>query len=74
MNMPIKQYFPAMTVGLLETHAVRDFLYEHLDEYGDTREDISRAIEYALNAGMHPGGVILTAWQENISLWSYSSY
>lgn len=51
-----------MTVGLLEKHSVRDFLYDHLDEYGDTKQDISKAIEYALNSGMHPGGLILTAW------------
>jgi len=62
MDIKFKKYFPAMTVGLLEKHSVRDFLYNHLDEYGDTKQDISKAIEYALNSGMHPGGLILTAW------------
>jgi len=28
-----------------------DFLYEHLDEYGDTKEDILRAIDYAIERG-----------------------
>lgn len=28
-----------------------DFFYEHLDEYGDTKEDILRAIDYAIERG-----------------------
>ncbi len=65
MNLKFEKYFPALTVGLYEKEAVIDFLYEHLDEYGDPREDISKCVEYALNAGKHPGGLILSAWDGN---------
>lgn len=30
---------------------VADFLFEHLDEYGDAKEDIAKAIDYAQNKG-----------------------
>jgi ribosomal-protein-alanine N-acetyltransferase len=38
-----------------------DFLLEHLEQYGDKREDIEKACDYSLGAGNSPGGVILTA-------------
>ena len=62
MNITFKKYFPAQTVGLYEKEEVVSFLHTHLDEFGDAKEDIRKCIEYALNAGKHPGGLILTAW------------
>lgn len=50
-----------MTVGMVERQIIVDFLYRYLDEYGDTKDDISRCVDYALNSGKHPGGVIITA-------------
>jgi ribosomal protein S18 acetylase RimI-like enzyme len=38
-----------------------DFLYTHLDEYGDKRSDILKAIEYALGENDKPGGFIILA-------------
>ncbi len=63
MELTIKKYFPAMTVGLYDKQNVVDFLFEHLDEYGDSRYAIGKAVEYAVNAGSHPGGLILTVWK-----------
>ncbi|GAB4239394.1 MAG: hypothetical protein Tsb0034_15450 [Ekhidna sp.] len=63
MNITYKKYFPAQTVGLYEKEEVVSFLHTHLDEFGDNKEDIRKCIEYALNAGKHPGGLILTAWE-----------
>lgn len=62
MELRIVKYFPAMTVGLYDKQRVMDFLYEHLDQYGDEKEAIGKCIEYALNAGNHPGGLIITVW------------
>lgn len=62
MEITFKKYFPAHTVGLYEKEEIVTFLYQHLDEFGDTKEDIRKCIEYALNAGKHPGGLILSAW------------
>lgn len=52
---------PAETVGLIHREEVADFLYEHLDEYGDKKADILKAIDYALNTGVTPGGFVVTA-------------
>jgi [ribosomal protein S18]-alanine N-acetyltransferase len=62
MNLTIKKYSPADTVGLYEKETIIDFLYTHLDEFGDEKEDIRKCVEYALNAGKHPGGLVLSAW------------
>ena len=51
-----------MTVGLFEKRGVVDFLFEHLDQYGDKKDDIMKCAEYALNTGNHPGGLIISAW------------
>lgn len=64
MELTIKKYFPAMTVGLYDKQRVIDFLFEHLDQYGDTKQAIGKAVEYALNSGSHPGGIIITVWND----------
>ncbi|UII24358.1 GNAT family N-acetyltransferase [Fulvivirga ligni] len=56
---------PANTVGLIQREEVANFLFEHLDEYGDPKEDISKAIDYALNTGVTPGGFVVTARKDN---------
>jgi [ribosomal protein S18]-alanine N-acetyltransferase len=40
---------------------IADFLFEHLDKYGDKREDIMKCIEYALSVADGKGGLICTA-------------
>ncbi|UII29525.1 GNAT family N-acetyltransferase [Fulvivirga maritima] len=52
---------PANTVGLIQREEVANFLFKHLDQYGDPKEDISKAIDYALNTGVTPGGFVVTA-------------
>ena len=44
---------------------IAEFLFQHLDEYGDTKEAILKSIAYAY--GDHPGqgGFILIAHQDN---------
>ncbi|WP_258105324.1 GNAT family N-acetyltransferase [Marinoscillum sp. MHG1-6] len=65
MNLTYKKYLPAQTVGFNEKESVISFLFQHLDEYGDAKADISRCVDYALNYGNHPGGLILSAWDGN---------
>ncbi|MEO9475566.1 MAG: GNAT family N-acetyltransferase [Cyclobacteriaceae bacterium] len=50
---------PSDIVGMIEMDQIADFLYEHLDQYGDEKEDIKKAIDYALNKGITPGGYIV---------------
>lgn len=56
---------PADTVGHVEKQSLINFLYNHLDEFGDDKADIEKAIDYALNRGSHPGGVIVVARDGN---------
>lgn len=37
-----------------------DFLFHHLEQYGDKREDIRKAIEYAMSTSNAQGGYVLT--------------
>lgn len=38
-----------------------DFLFESLEQYGDPRSDIEKAIDYAFGQDGKPGGVVLSA-------------
>lgn len=45
----------------LEKQKIVKFLLEHLDEYGDPKEDIANAIDYAMSSYPLAGGFVLTA-------------
>jgi GNAT superfamily N-acetyltransferase len=57
--MKIQVYNSVNTVTTLEKKELVDFLYDHLDEFGDKWEDIERAVDYALNPNPAFGGFIL---------------
>jgi [ribosomal protein S18]-alanine N-acetyltransferase len=40
---------------------IADFLFEHLDQYGDPHDDIMRCLDYALNKAAEKGGFTVTA-------------
>lgn len=42
-----------------------DFLYVHLDQYGDEKKDILKCLDYALNDQSGQGGFILVAHDED---------
>lgn len=48
-------------ISSLEIENVTDFLYENLDEYGDTKSAIRKAIEYAMKERSGLGGYVFTA-------------
>lgn len=52
---------PGVTVGLNQRTLIAGFLYNHLDQFGDAKEDILKAIDYALDDTVRPGGFVLTA-------------
>lgn len=41
------------------------FIFEHLEQYGDPEKDISDAVDYALGYNNKPGGIIITARDED---------
>ena len=42
-----------------------DFLYEHLERFGDTKEAISKSIDYAFSDDEGKGGFLLVAYDDN---------
>jgi [ribosomal protein S18]-alanine N-acetyltransferase len=52
---------PADTVGMVERDTIADFLSTHLDQYGDAKGDILKALDYALDRGVRPGGFVVVA-------------
>ena len=56
-----KQNLPAPAVK----RAVTQFLFQHLDEYGDPAEAIEKAIDYALSVNDKPGGFVMIAKDED---------
>ncbi|MFA6368557.1 MAG: GNAT family N-acetyltransferase [Bacteroidales bacterium] len=44
-----------------EKEEIIDFLFQHLEEFGDPREDIEKAINYAIKETISYGGFILEA-------------
>ena len=41
-------YNPATKPSLIEKEDIINFLFEHLDEFGDPKSDISKCIDYAV--------------------------
>jgi len=62
--MKYKRYTPVEILTTLEKQKIVNFLYEHLDEFGDTKQAISNSIDYALNAHPMAGGFILVATEK----------
>ncbi|WP_294677517.1 GNAT family N-acetyltransferase [uncultured Fluviicola sp.] len=42
------------------------FLYNHLDQYGDSKKDILKAINYALSSEENKGGLIITSYFDSL--------
>lgn len=57
--MKINIYSSIDTLSTLEKKEIVDFLYEHLEEFGDKRDDIGSAVDYAINPNPAFGGLIL---------------
>jgi len=58
--MKISIYNYLNTIGTNEKKELVDFLYLHLDEYGDKWDDMESAVNYALDPNPAFGGFILT--------------
>ncbi|WP_347160404.1 GNAT family N-acetyltransferase [Pontibacter chitinilyticus] len=59
-NVHYNTYTPTNQQGL-NRDEVLDFLFEHLDEYGDQRADIAKCMAYALSSEAGKGGSVLVA-------------
>lgn len=48
----------------LEKNEIADFLHQHLDQYGDTKQDILKCLDYSLSNYPHQGGFVVLARDE----------
>lgn len=63
-NVRYNIYTPTNQQGL-NKDAVIDFLFSHLDEYGDERKDIAKCMDYALSEAEGKGGSVLVAQEDD---------
>lgn len=54
-----KVFNPVETITTKEKSELVEFLYDHLDEYGDKKEHIAKAIEYAMHPYPLAGGFVI---------------
>lgn len=48
----------------LQKREIADFLFAHLDEYGDPHEDIMKCLDYALDKAADKGGFVVMAREQ----------
>ncbi len=63
--MQFNLYKAKTDISAEERSKVVDFLYTHLDEFGDEKEDISKCIAYALQESKSFGGFVLTGYEND---------
>ena len=60
-----KEFNVTNTPNLKEKESIIDFLFDNLQEYGDPRPDIEKAVNYALKETASFGGFILVSYLES---------
>lgn len=60
----IKSFDEKSKPTLEEKREIVDFLYTHLEQFGDKREDIEKAVNYAIKEGESFGGFVLRSFEE----------
>lgn len=64
-NFKTKIYTPVDPLTTVQMDKVADFLMSHLQQYGDPKSDILKAIHYALKISDTPGGFVLVAYDND---------
>jgi GNAT superfamily N-acetyltransferase len=59
-----KVYKPGEAISDERRHEIADFLLQHLEQYGDPKEDILRCLDYALSESEDKGGFVLTGSED----------
>jgi len=63
----VKIYSEERKINKNEKLEIVKFLFTHLEQYGDSEEDISSAVNYSLGEENKPGGLIISAIDESIN-------
>ena len=45
----------------LQKNEIADFLVEHVEQFGDPKEDVMKCLDYALDPGLQAGGFVVLA-------------
>lgn len=61
----IKKFSETDKPNSTEKNRIIDFLFEHLEQYGDLRPDIAKAVDYAFKEGLSFGGFVLVSYDES---------
>ncbi|MEZ4952897.1 MAG: GNAT family N-acetyltransferase [Saprospiraceae bacterium] len=64
-NYKLTVHTPFDKLTTLEANQIVSFLFEHLEEYGDKKNDIFMAIQYAMRETTSPGGFVLKMTEVN---------
>jgi len=59
--MQISVFNPAHLPEQDQKHAILEFLYKHLEQFGDPIDQIERAFDYAMGKNQSPGGFVIIA-------------
>ncbi len=68
MKLKYNIYSTLNTINKIQIEKISNFLVLHLEEYGDKKEDILKAINYSLSAPKTPGGFIITVTDDTEKL------
>lgn len=60
-SLEITSYTPFNKPSYLQKQKIVDFLYTHLEEFGDPKEDISNCLDYAMKEVPSQGGFAIVA-------------
>lgn len=63
--LKFKIYNPNTKMSTLEKLNTTEFLFKHLEQYGDKMPDIEKAVQYALKEISSFGGFVLEGYDEN---------
>lgn len=65
MAISVNQLHPTSTFDNALLDNINDFLFQHLEQYGDPKADIRKAMEYSLSKETGKGGTIFYAIQKD---------
>lgn len=66
--LKFKIYNPHTKMTTLEKLNATEFLYKHLEQYGDKKPDIEKAIDFALKNSSSFGGFVLEGYNDDNNL------
>jgi ribosomal protein S18 acetylase RimI-like enzyme len=65
MSISVKKLTPSSDFDNALLESINEFLFKHLEQYGDPKADIRKAMEYSLSKEIGKGGYIFYAVEEN---------